>query len=129
MAVVRSIAVLVALVLGLSACSSAEERPVEFGGMSPDEVGCTVEYGDDDVYVIGPLGPNDSENVEPNDYTAIRLGRTASDIVIAADFPDSGSSGAVALNKIATDGVVVARGQFRNGGEPGFVVMCWRGDS
>lgn len=124
----RSIAVSLVVLLGLSACSSAEVHPVEFEGMSSDEIGCTVEYGDDNLYVVGPLGPSDSENVEPNDYTLIRFGRTASNIVVVAEFPDSGSIGGMALNEIPTDGVVVSTGPFRNGGEPGYVVTCWRGD-
>jgi hypothetical protein len=125
----RWFAFLMVLALGLSACSSAVGRPAEFGDMSRDEVGCTVKYGDDDLYVIGPLGPSDAENVEPNDYTLIRLGRTASDIVVATDFPNSSSNGGMALSEIPTDGLVVARGPFRDGGTPGYSVTCWRGDS
>ncbi|NHZ70161.1 MAG: hypothetical protein GWP18_00795 [Proteobacteria bacterium] len=125
---VRSIAGVLVAVLSLSACSSAVERPASFDNMSADDVGCTVEYGDDALLVVGPLGPSDSEDVKPNDYTVIRLGRTASDLVVTTDFPDSGSSGGAALNTITPDGDIVARGPFRNGGEPGYIVTCWRGD-
>jgi len=38
-------------------------------------------------------------------------------------------NGGMALNKIPTEGVVVARGPFRDGGTPGYSVTCWRGDS
>jgi len=81
MVATRLFAVLMILALGSSSCSSTEGHPTAFGDMSRDEVGCTVEYGDDDLYVIGPLGPGDSENVEPNDYTSIRLRRTAEGVV------------------------------------------------
>ncbi len=112
----------------MAACSSPEARPEQFNNMSPDEVGCLVAYGDDDPYVVGPLGPSDSENTLPNDYTTIRLARTASDIVVVTEFPDSSSNGALALNRIPPDGVVVAKGPFRNGGNPGYSVTCWRGE-
>ena len=112
----RLLAVL--LVFGLSACSSADSRPVEFDEMYPDEVGCTVRYGEDTLYVVGPLGPSGSQNIEPNDYTLIRLGRTASDIVLVTEFPDSGSNGGMALNEIPNDGAVVGRGPFRTAANP-----------
>lgn len=116
------------LLVLVASCSGGESMPESFNGMAPDEVGCTVKYGDVSPHVVGPLGPSDSENVEPNDYTFIRLGRTASSIVVVTEFPDSGSNGEMPLNKITTDGVVVRRGSFRNSGEPGYVVTCWRGD-
>lgn len=129
MAATRLGMALVVVGLVAAACNASNQRPAAFDEMSSDEVGCTVKYGDDSLYVVGPLGPSDSENVEPNDYTLIRLGRTASNIVVVTDFPDSGSNGGLALNKITTDGVVVSTGPFRNNGEPGYVVTCWRGDS
>ncbi|MCL1593936.1 MAG: hypothetical protein M3132_06250 [Actinomycetia bacterium] len=120
-------ACVVLVAFGVAACSSPEGRPEQFDSIAPDEVGCTVAYGDE-IFVVGPLGPADSENIEPNDYTMIRLGRTASDIVVVTEFPDSASNGGMALNTIPHDGVVVSRGPFRSGGNPGYSVTCWRGE-
>ncbi len=125
----RAIVILVGLlVVAVAACSPDDSMPSSFNGMTSDEVGCTVKYGDDGLYVVGPLGSSDSETVEPNDYTSIRLGRTALDIVVAAEVPGGGQNGSTPLNNIPADGVV-AVSAFRNGGDPGFVVTCWRGDS
>ncbi|VAW04443.1 hypothetical protein MNBD_ACTINO01-1332 [hydrothermal vent metagenome] len=118
---------LVALLFVLAACASSTVRPVEFENMSSDEVGCTVNYGNTDLYIVGPLGPSDSEEVTPNDYTSIRVGRTALDIVVVATVPDGGGNAATPLNDMPADGVV-ARRAFSNGGDPGYVVTCWRGD-
>jgi hypothetical protein len=95
--------------------------------MSADEVGCTVNYGNADLYVVGPLGPSDSQEIVPNDFTSIRVGRTASDIVVAATVPGGGGNTSVPLDDMPTDGIVASRG-FSNGGDPGYVVTCWRGD-
>ncbi len=116
------------LVVALGACSTGDSMPAEFNGMASDEVGCTVSYGGDSLYVVGPLGPGDSESIEPNDYTLIRLGRTASDIVIATEVPGGGEHGSTPLNAIPADGVV-ALSPFRTGEDPGYVVTCWRGES
>jgi len=125
----RAILVLVVgLVLAGAACSKADSMPAEFNVMTSDEVGCTVNYGGDSLYVVGPLGPSDSENVEPNDYTLIRVARTASDIVVVTEFPGGGQHGSTPLNNMPSDGVVIVS-PFRSGGDPGYVVTCWRGDS
>jgi len=118
---------LAVLALVLTACTSATSRPGEFEGMSTDEVGCTVNYGNTDLYVVGPLGPSDWEEVTPNDYTSIRIARTASDILVAAEVPGGGTGTSRPINDIPADGIV-ARRPFSNGGDPGFVVTCWRGD-
>ncbi len=123
----RAAYVLAALALVVTACSSASNRPAEFENMSADEVGCTVNYGDSDLYVVGPLGPSDSDEITPNDYTSIRIGRTASDIVVVATVPGGGGNAATPLNNMPADGIVARRG-FSNGGDPGYVVRCWRGD-
>lgn len=127
----RAIIVLIGLVTVIvAACSTAPDTmPGAFDGMPSDEVGCTVKYGDDDLVVVGPLGAIDSENVEPNDYTLIRVGRTASDLIVVAEGSDWASHGGTPLNQIAADGSEVARGPFLDSGNPGYVVICWRGDT
>jgi hypothetical protein len=110
-----------------AACSSQASRPGEFEGMNSDEVGCEVVYGDSDPYIIGPLGASDSEEIRPNDYTLFRIARTASDIIVVVEQPDSAANASVPLNDLPDDGTV-ARGPFRNGANPGYVVTCWRGD-
>jgi len=125
----RAIVALVgALVVAVAGCSSGGSMPESFNGIASGEVGCTVRYGDDPLYVVGPLGPSDSENIEPNDYTFIRIGRTASDIVVVAEVPGGGQNGSTPLNNMPEDGVVGIR-QFHRGDDPGFVVTCWRGDT
>ena len=123
----RMVHTLAVLALVIAACGSTNGRPVEFEDMSSDEVGCTVNYGGSDLYVVGPLGPSDSEEITPNGYTSIRVGRTASDIVVVATVPGGGGNAATPLNNMPADGIVARRG-FSNGGDPGYVVTCWRGD-
>jgi len=119
---------LAVLALVVAACASTSSRPAAFEDMSANEVGCTVNYGNSDLYVVGPLRPSDSEEITPNDYTSIRVGRTASDIVVVATVPGGGGNAATALNNMPADGVVARRG-FTNGGDPGYMVTCWRGDA
>ena len=114
--------------LVFAACSSQASRPGEFEGMNSDEVGCSVLYGDTDLSFIGPLGASDSEEVRPNDYTMFRVGRTASDVIFVVEQTGGGSNGSVPLNDLPADGIV-ARGPFRDGGNPGYVIACWRGDA
>ena len=116
------------LLVAVAACSSGDSMPESFNGMASDEVGCTVRYGDDPPYVVGPLGASGSENIEPNDYTFIRIGRTASDIVVVAEVPGGGQNGSTPLNNMPEDGVIDVRAFYR-GDDPGFVVTCWRGDT
>jgi hypothetical protein len=121
-----SVALGLLLVVG-AACSAGGSMPSSFDDMTSDEVGCTVNYGDDAPYVVGPLGPSsDPENVEPNDYTVVRLWRTASEIHVSAKGTDWGSGGSASLDEITTDGLEVAEGLYRDSGNPGYVVTCWR---
>lgn len=128
----RLLTVLFVLALVIAACSSAGSRPTEFDDMTSDEVGCTVDYGNTDPDLVGPLGPGDAEEIEPNDFTSIHIGRTASDIVIVAKSHDGEIDGGMALNSMPADGVV-ARGSFSDESNPGnvftYVVTCWRGDT
>lgn len=118
------------LMVAVAACSAAESiMPAEFNAMTSDEVGCTVTFGDDSLYTVGPLGSGEVTEVEPNDYTTVRVARTASNVVVVADFYNSGTGGGAALSDIPSDGLIVAQGPFRDGGTPGYVVTCWRGDS
>ena len=114
--------------LAASACSAAEVRPDQFEGMTQDEVGCVVNYGDTDRYVIGPLGSSDSEEIHPNDYTLFRIGRTASDVIVVVERTGGGSNASIPINSLPSYGVV-SRGPFRDGGNPGYIVTCWRGDT
>ena len=119
---------IVGLSLAVASCSPAEVRPDQFDTMTQDEVGCVVNYGDTDRYVIGPLGPSDSEEIHPNDYTSFRIGRTASDVIVVVERTGGGSNASVPVNSLPSYGVV-ARGPFRDGGNPGYIVTCWRGDT
>jgi hypothetical protein len=94
--------------------------------MTSNEVGCTVKYGEADRVVIGPLGPSDFEEVHPNDYTMFRIARTALDIIVVAERERGGSNASIPLNDLPVDGIV-SRGPFRDGGNPGYTVTCWRG--
>ena len=111
----------------IASCSPAEGRPTQFEGMTSDDVGCVVTYGDAERYVIGPLGPSDSKEIHPNDYTLFRIGRTASDVIVVVEQTGGGSNASVPINDLPAYGVV-ARGPFRDGGNPGYEVTCWRGD-
>jgi len=123
---VRGLSIAAAFLLVLGACSSSTDRPARFDGMSSDEVGCVITYGDDDPYAVGPLGPSDSEEIHPNDYTSFRIARTASDLIIVVEQPESGSTAQIPLAELPADGMV-ARGPFRNGGNPGYEITCQRG--
>jgi hypothetical protein len=79
-------------------------------------------------YIVGPLGPSDSQEIQPNDHTFFRIARTASDIIVVVEQTGGGSNGSIPINDLPTDGVV-ARGPFRDGGDPGYEVQCWRGDT
>lgn len=124
---IRVIHTLAALTLVVTPCTSSSSHPAEFESMSSDEVGCIIHYGNSDPYVVGPFGPSDSEEITPNDYTSIRVGWTASEIVVVATVPGGGGNTYASLNDMPTDGIV-ARRSFSNGGDPGYVVTCWRGD-
>jgi len=115
------------LALVATACSPTPATPSEFAAMTPDEVGRIVSFGDMEPFVMGPLGPSDSETVAPNDYTTFRIGRTASSVVVVVESPRRGSNASIGLNEIPSDGIV-ARGGFVDGGNPGYEVRCWRGD-
>ena len=94
--------------------------------MTTDQVGCVLAYGDSDPIVVGPLGPSDSQEIEPTDYASFRIARTASDIIVVAEQPGSGSNVSVPLNDLPENGII-AQGPFINGGNPGYTVTCWRG--
>jgi len=115
--------VVVVLVFAATACTTPQTRPVEFDHMTTDEVGCTVQYGDAEAYVIGPLGPSDFEVVAPNEFTSFRVARTALAIVTVAELSRNAST---PLNDIPSDGIVL-RGPFIDGGNLGYVITCWRG--
>lgn len=119
---------IVGLSLAVASCSRAEVRPGQFEGMTPDEVGCVVTYGDAHRYIIGPLGPSGSEEIHPNDYTSFRIARTASDVIVVVEREAGGSNVSVPLNELPGYGIVTLD-PFRDGGNPGYVVTCWRGDS
>jgi hypothetical protein len=114
--------------LTAASCSHTESRPEQFDGMTSDEVGCVVTYGDTDRFTIGPLGPSGSEEIHPNDYTSFRIARTASDIIVVVERADGGSNVSLPIEELPGYGIVT-RGPFRNGGNPGYVVTCWRGDT
>jgi hypothetical protein len=121
------LAVAAVTALVLAACSSPTSRPDQFDDLTADEVGCVVAYGDDAPRVVGPLGPSDSQDITPNDYTSFRIARTASDIIIVAEQPVAASNLSMPLNDIPPNGIV-ARGLFINGGNPGYIITCWRGN-
>ena len=124
----RVLILLVISLLAVAACSSVEGKPSQFDGMTPDEVGCVVAYGDNDRHVVGPLGSSDSWENRPNDYTLFRIARTALDVIIVVEETGGGSNSSNPLNDLPADGIV-ARGPFRDGGNPGYEIRCWRGDS
>jgi len=119
---------LAGLSLAIASCSAAETRPNEFESMTSDQVGCVVAYGDADRYIVGPLGPNGSEEIQPNDYTFFRIARTASDVIVVVERADGGSNVSLPIDELPGYGIVT-QGPFRNGGNPGYVVTCWRGDT
>jgi len=125
--VFRLLICMVGLSLAVGSCSRAETRPDQFDGMMPDEVGCVITYGDADRFVIGPLGPSGSEEIHPNEYTFFRIARTASDVIVVVERTGGGSNVSVPLNELPGYGIV-ALGSFMDGGNPGYVVTCWRGD-
>ena len=114
----RLFVTMVGLSLAVAACSSVDGKPGQFDGMTPDEVGC----------VVGPLGPSDSWENRPNDYTLFRIARTALDVIIVVEQTGGGSNSSTPLNDLPADGIV-ARGPFRDGGNPGYEIRCWRGDT
>lgn len=124
----RLFVTMVGLSLAVAACSSVDGKPGQFDGMTPNEVGCVVTYGDNDRHVVGPLGPSDSWENRPNDYTLFRIARTALDVIIVVEQTGGGSTSSTPLNDLPADGIV-ARGPFRDGGNPGYEIRCWRGDS
>lgn len=126
---VSPLAILLAVsVLVVAACSSTTARPVEFDRMAPDEVGCTIMYGDGAPYIVGPLGTGDTQDLKPNDWTLFHLGRTALEIYFSIETDRSGQNGSRALNNLPADGVVASEG-FIDSGNPGYTITCWRGDA
>ncbi len=126
--VTRAVGVLLLATSLAAGCSTADLRPSEFEGMTVDEIGCTLLYGSDTKYVVGPLGPSDFKVIEPNDYTTIRIARTALDIIFVAQSHNAGMNGSTGINDLPEDGVV-AWSEFRDAGNPGYKVTCWRGES
>lgn len=110
-----------------AACTTIDSAPNAFDDMTSDSVGCTVEYGDEEAFVVGPLGPTDSETVNPNDYTSFRFARTPESLVVAAKGSDWSSDVSRTLDEVTAAGTVVVKGPFINGDEPGYVATCWRG--
>ena len=110
----------------LSACSTNDSMPESFGGMSPEQTGCLVAYGDTD-YEIGPLGPSESQTVEPNSYASFRIGRTLESLVLVAERQGDRAESSFDVVDIPSDGVVIASVGMRDGGNPGYEVRCWVG--
>jgi uncharacterized protein YceK len=111
----------------LAGCSSVDSRPSEFDGMSADEVGCTLLYGSDTTYVVGPLGPSDFEVIEPNEWSSFRIFRTALNIGFSISTEKSGTDGSLPINDLPDDHVVAWR-EMMDPGNPGYKIKCWRGD-
>ncbi len=108
--------------------SSTDGRPGEFEGMATDAVGCTVVYGDADPIVVGPLRPTEFKIVEPDGSTSFRIARTTSDVIIVVALPNGASTVSYPLKDLPEDGIV-ASGAFRDGGNLGYRVTCWQGDT
>ena len=123
----RLLVSIVGFSLAVAACSSVDGKPRQFDGMTPDEVGCVIVYGGANRYVVGPLGPSDSQEIHPNEYTLFRIGRTASDVIVVTERTGGGSNASVPINDLPAYGVI-AKGPFQDSGNPGYTVTCWRGD-
>lgn len=117
---------IIGLSLAVASCSAAESRPDQFDRMTPDQVGCVVTYGDNLQQVVGPIGPSDSWENRPNDYTLFRIARTALDVIVVVEQTGGGSNSSTPLNNLPADGIV-ARGPFRDDSNPGYEIRCWRG--
>lgn len=108
-------------------CSSGGEIPSAFDGMGEDEVGCTVRYGDEPERIVGPLAASDFDLYAPNDFTAIRVGRTASDVTLVVTRSDAGAHSSVPMNEFEPGEPRELVFDMTPSGQPGVRITCWRG--
>lgn len=130
----RVAACLVAIIAGLfiAGCSDAEaltERPSEYHGLTSQEVGCTLQYGDAEPMNTGLITPSIGAGSEPNDWTTLSVRRSEGDIITASYEDDrSQSRSAYAIDELPDHGVLL-HDAFVDQGHPGFVIACWRGEA
>ncbi len=125
----RAVTFVAALVLLVTACSLPQDaRPPEFDLMTTDEVGCTLKYGDNPLYVVGPLGARDSQEIEPNDWTYFRFFRTPLDIGVVTKTPRTESHGGTSIDNLPEDGILDLSAPV-DAGYPGYTITCWRGEA
>ncbi len=122
-----SLLVLCVAVLIAGCTTSTTGPPDGFSGMSPDEVGCTVRYGDEPEQIVGPLTASAAHDYEPNDFTHIHIGRTAAAVSLRVERSDASTHTSFAMNEFV-DGepqeLVVG---MSPSGQPGVRITCWNG--
>lgn len=118
--------ILVAVALALAACSTDPSMPSAFDDMASDQIGCLVAYGDD-RFEVGPLGPSDTETVEPDSLASIRIGRTAASLIVNAERERTSTVATVDLVDLGPNGGIIVVWGLQDGGNPGLEVRCWTG--
>ena len=120
------IAITLSIALGITACSGEPAMPSAFDDMPPDHIGCLVAYGDD-RFEVGPLGPSDSETVEPDSLSSIRIGRTAVSLIVNAERERDSTVATVDLADLGPNGGLIVVWGLQDRGNPGLEVRCWTG--
>lgn len=118
--------ILLAMALAATACSTDPAMPAAFDDMASNEIGCLVAYGAD-RFEIGPLGPSDAETVEPDSLSSIRIGRTATSLIVNAERDRNSTLATVDLADLGPTGGIIVVWSPQDSGNPGLEVRCWTG--
>ena len=123
----RVVMVLGVVCILIASCATVEHRPDAFDGMAADEVGCTILSGDAEPVIVGPLGPFDSVEIEPNEFLWARIGRIPDHMFTVVTTADRESHASIAIDQLPRH-EVLSRSPFVHAGEPGWTLRCWRGN-
>ena len=122
------VAITLAIAVVVTGCSTDPAMPTAFDDMAPDEIGCLVAYGDD-RFEVGPLGPSDTEAVEPDALASIRIGRTAMSLIVNAERERNSTVATVDLANLGPNGGLIVVWSPQDSGNPGLEVRCWTGSN
>ena len=91
-----------------------------------DEVACEFRFGSSAERTIGPLKPGNSETLQVNDYTEVRVGITPTALIVGVDRTVADWDVSVALEEIPDEGLTF-EGEWIDSGHPGYIITCFRG--
>ena len=121
------LAALLGLVGVLAGAGCGSDRPTSPAfELGVDEVACELVYGSSTGSAIGPLTPGNTETIEINSYTEVRIGLSASDLVVAVDREIATMHASFALEEIPDEGIPF-EGLWIDDGHPGYRITCFRG--